>query len=345
MYLHEGFMSIKIGINGFGRIGRIFFRSALKDSEFNEKFEVVAVNDLTDTKNLAYLLKYDSIHGVLDAKVEAKDGFIAVDGKEIKVLSERDPEKLPWKDLGVEMVLESTGRFRDREGAGKHLKAGAKKVVISAPAKNPDVTIVLGANEKLYDKKKHNIISMASCTTNCLSPMVKILNDKFGLKRGFMTTIHAYTNDQQLLDLPHKDWRRGRAANVSIIPTSTGAALAIGEVLPELNGKLDGVAMRVPVPCGSITDLSVELEREVTRDQVNAAYKEAAQKELKGILQYTEDMLVSNDVVDNPHSCVLDGLSTMVLGDKSSMVKVFGWYDNEWGYSSRLVDLFKYLAE
>jgi len=338
-------MSIKIGINGFGRIGRIFFRSALKDSEFNEKFEVVAVNDLTDTKNLAYLLKYDSIHGVLDAKVEAKDGFIAVDGKEIKVLSERDPEKLPWKDLGVEMVLESTGRFRDREGAGKHLKAGAKKVVISAPAKNPDVTIVLGANEKLYDKKKHNIISMASCTTNCLSPMVKILNDKFGLKRGFMTTIHAYTNDQQLLDLPHKDWRRGRAANVSIIPTSTGAALAIGEVLPELNGKLDGVAMRVPVPCGSITDLSVELEREVTRDQVNAAYKEAAQKELKGILQYTEDMLVSNDVVDNPHSCVLDGLSTMVLGDKSSMVKVFGWYDNEWGYSSRLVDLFKYLAE
>jgi len=207
------------------------------------------------------------------------------------------------------------------------------------------VTIVLGANEEMYDKEKHNIISMASCTTNCLSPMVKILNDKFGLKRGFMTTIHAYTNDQQLLDLPHKDWRRGRAANVSIIPTSTGAALAIGEVLPELNGKLNGVAMRVPVPCGSITDLSVELEKEVTRDQVNAAYKEAAQKELKGILQYTEDELVSRDVVDNPHSCILDGLSTMVLGDKSQMVKVFGWYDNEWGYSTRLVDLFKYLAE
>ena len=338
-------MSIKIGINGFGRIGRIFFRSALKDSEFNEKFEVVAVNDLTDTKNLAYLLKYDSVHGVLDAKVEAKDDSIAVDGKERKVISQRDPEKLPWKDLGVEMVLESTGRFRDREGAAKHLKAGAKKVVISAPAKNPDVTIVLGANEGLYDKEKHNIISMASCTTNCLSPMVKVLNDRFGLKRGFMTTIHAYTNDQQLLDLPHKDWRRGRAANVSIIPTSTGAALAIGEVLPELNGKLNGVAMRVPVPCGSITDLSVELEKEVTRDDVNGAYKEAAQKELKGILQYTEDELVSTDVVDNPHSCILDGLSTMVLGDKSSMVKVFGWYDNEWGYSTRLVDLFKYLVE
>ena len=338
-------MSIKIGINGFGRIGRIFFRSALKDSEFNEKFEVVAVNDLTDTKNLAYLLKYDSVHGVLDAEVEAKDDSIAVDGKEIKVISQRDPEKLPWKDLGVEMVLESTGRFRDREGAAKHLKAGAKKVVISAPAKNPDVTIVLGANEGLYDKEKHNIVSMASCTTNCLSPMVKVLNDRFGLKRGFMTTIHAYTNDQQLLDLPHKDWRRGRAANVSIIPTSTGAALAIGEVLPELNGKLNGVAMRVPVPCGSITDLSVELEKEVTRDDVNGAYKEAAQKELKGILQYTEDELVSTDVVDNPHSCILDGLSTMVLGDKSSMVKVFGWYDNEWGYSTRLVDLFKYLVE
>jgi len=345
MYLLEGFMSIKIGINGFGRIGRIFFRSALKDSEFNDKFEVVAVNDLTDTKNLAYLLKYDSVHGVLDCNVEAKDGSIAVDGKEIKVLSQRDPEKLPWKELGVEMVLESTGRFRDRESAAKHIKAGAKKVVISAPAKNPDVTIVLGANEKLYDKEKHDIISMASCTTNCLSPMVKILNDKFGLKKGFMTTIHAYTNDQQLLDLPHKDWRRGRAANVSIIPTSTGAALAIGEVLPELNGKLNGVAMRVPVPCGSITDLSVELEKQVTRDEVNAAYKEAAQKELKGILQYTEDELVSMDIVDNPHSCILDGLSTMVLGDRGTMVKVFGWYDNEWGYSTRLVDLFKYLAE
>lgn len=341
----EIFMSIKVGINGFGRIGRIFFRSALKDSEFNDKFEVVAVNDLTDTKNLAYLLKYDSVHGVLDCKVEAKDDAIFVDGKEIKVVSEPNPEKLPWKDLGVELVLESTGRFRDREDAEKHLKAGAKKVVISAPAKNPDITIVLGANEELYNKEKHNIISMASCTTNCLSPMVKVLNDKFGLKRGFMTTIHAYTNDQQLLDLPHKDWRRGRAANVSIIPTSTGAAQAIGEVLPELNGRLTGVALRVPVPCGSITDLVAELEKEVTRDDVNNAFKEAADAALKGILQYTEDEIVSNDIVGNPHSCILDGLSTMVIGDKSNMVKVFGWYDNEWGYSTRMVDLFKYLVK
>jgi glyceraldehyde 3-phosphate dehydrogenase len=338
-------MSVKIGINGFGRIGRIFFRSALNDSKFGEKFEVVAVNDLTDTKNLAYLLKYDSVHGVLDHKIEAKDNSIVVDGKEIKVLSERDPEKLPWKELGVELVLESTGRFRNREDAEKHLKAGAKKVVISAPAKNPDVTLVLGANEKLYDQKKHNIISMASCTTNCLSPMVKVLNDKFGLKRGFMTTVHAYTNDQQLLDLPHKDWRRGRSAGVSIIPTSTGAASAIGEVLPELKGKLNGMALRVPVPCGSITDLVVELEKAVTRDDVNNAYKEAAEKELKGILQYTEDELVSHDVVDNPHSCILDGQSTLVLGDKGEMVKVFGWYDNEWGYSTRMVDLFKYLVK
>jgi glyceraldehyde 3-phosphate dehydrogenase len=308
-------MSIKIGINGFGRIGRIFFRSALKDSEFNKKFEVVAVNDLTDTKNLAYLLKYDSAHGVLDCNVEAKDGAIIVDGHKIQVVSEPKPEKLPWKDLGVEMVLESTGRFRSREDATKHLTAGAKKVVISAPASKPDATIVLGANEKTYDKKKHNIISMASCTTNCLSPMAKILNDEFGLKRGFMTTVHAYTNDQQLLDLPHKDWRRGRAANVSIIPTSTGAASAIGEVLPELNGRLTGIALRVPVPCGSITDLSVELEKEVTRDDINDAYKKAANGKLKGILQYTEDEIVSNDIVGNPHSCILDGLNTMVLGN------------------------------
>jgi glyceraldehyde 3-phosphate dehydrogenase len=338
-------MSIKIGINGFGRIGRIFFRSALKDSEFNKKFEVVAVNDLTDTKNLAYLLKYDSAHGVLDCNVEAKDGAIIVDGHKIQVVSEPKPEKLPWKDLGVEMVLESTGRFRSREDATKHLTAGAKKVVISAPASKPDATIVLGANEKTYDKKKHNIISMASCTTNCLSPMAKILNDEFGLKRGFMTTVHAYTNDQQLLDLPHKDWRRGRAANVSIIPTSTGAASAIGEVLPELNGRLTGIALRVPVPCGSITDLSVELEKEVTRDDINDAYKKAANGKLKGILQYTEDEIVSNDIVGNPHSCILDGLNTMVLGNKGNMAKVLGWYDNEWGYSTRMVDLFKYIAK
>lgn len=338
-------MSIRVGINGFGRIGRIFFRSALKDREFNDNFEIVAVNDLIDTENLAYLLKYDSVHGVLDCKVEAKDDAIVVDGKEIKVISEQNPERLPWKEHGVELVLESTGRFRDREDAEKHLKAGAKKVVISAPAKDPDITIVLGANEGVYDKEKHNIISMASCTTNCLSPMVKVLNDKFGLKRGFMTTVHAYTNDQRLLDLPHKTWRRGRAASLSIVPTTTGATKAIGVVMPELEGRLTGVALRVPVPCGSITDLAAELEKEVTRDDVNDAFKEAADTELKGILQYTEDEIVSTDIVGNPHSCILDGLSTMVIGEKSDMVKVLGWYDNEWGYSSRLVDLFKYIIK
>jgi glyceraldehyde 3-phosphate dehydrogenase len=338
-------MAMKDGINGFGRIGRLFLRSALVDNEFKEKFKIVAVNDLTDSKNLAYLLKYDSVHGVLDAKVEAKEGAIVVDGREIKVISEPNPEKLPWKDLGVELVLESTGRFRKREDAEKHLKAGAKKVVISAPAGEPDVTIVLGANEGIYDKEKHNIISMASCTTNCLATMVKVLNDKFGLKRGFMTTCHAYTNDQRLLDLPHKKWRRGRAASVSIIPTTTGAAKAIGVVMPELEGKLTGVALRVPIANGSITDLVVELEKEVTKDDINNAFKEAAEKELKGILEYTEDEIVSNDIIGNPHSCILDGLSTMVIGERSNIVKVFGWYDNEWGYSAKLVDLFKYIVK
>lgn len=338
-------MAMKVGINGFGRIGRLFFRSALKDNEFMEKFEVVAVNDLTDSSNLAYLLKYDSVHGVFDKKVEAKEHAIAVDGKEIKVISEPDPEKLPWKDMEVELVLESTGRFRKREDAEKHLKAGAKKVVISAPAKDPDATIVLGVNEGTYDKEKHSIISMASCTTNCLAAMVKVLNDKFKIKRGFMTTCHAYTNDQRLLDLPHKKWRRGRAAGVSIIPTTTGAAEAIGVVMPDLKGKLTGVALRVPVANGSITDLVVELENEASRDDVNKAFKEAAENHLKGILEYTEDEVVSSDIIGNPHSCVLDGKSTMVIGEKSNIVKAFGWYDNEWGYSTKLVDLFKFIAK
>mgnify|MGYP000108936881 CR=1 FL=1 len=338
-------MAIKLGINGFGRIGRLFFRAAIKDKEFMERFEIVAVNDLTDSKNLAYLLKYDSVHRVLNAEVEAKEGAIVVGGKEIKVISEPDPEKLPWKDLGVELVLESTGRFRDRENAEKHLKAGAKKVIISAPAKEPDVTIVPGVNEAVYDAEKHNIISMASCTTNCLAPMVKVLKESFGLKRGFMTTCHAYTNDQRLLDLPHKKWRRGRAACLSIIPTTTGAATVIGVVIPELAGKLDGIALRVPVPNASIVDLVAELEREVTKDEVNQAFKEAAEGALKGILQYTEEEIVSADVIGNPHSCVIDALSTMVLGERSSLVKVFGWYDNEWGYSCRLVDLFKHITK
>jgi len=335
-------MPIKVGINGFGRIGRLFFRSALVDKEFNKKFQIVAINDVTDAKTLAHLLKYDSIHGILDIEVKAKEGAISVNGKDVKILSQLDPEKLPWKDLGVEIVLESTGAFTDRAGAEKHLKAGAKKVIISAPGKSPDVTIVLGVNDKNYDPKKHNIISMASCTTNCLAPMVKVLNDNFGVKRGFMTTCHAYTNDQRVLDLTHKDLRRARAANLSIIPTTTGAAKAIGEVIPEVAGKLDGIALRVPVPDGSITDLTLELGKEVTKGEINSAFKEA-EKKMEGILQYTEEPIVSVDVIGNSHSCIIDGASTMVLGEKSNIVKVFGWYDNEWGYSCRLVDLMKYV--
>lgn len=337
-------MVIKVGINGFGRIGRLFFRSALQDKEFNKKFKIVAINDLTDANTLAHLLKYDSIHGILDVKVEAKEKSISVGGIDIKVFSETDPEKLPWEDIGVEIVLESTGVFRERKGAEKHLKAGAKKVIISAPAKGPDVTIVPGVNEKGYDSKKHNIISMASCTTNCLAPMIKVLNDNFGVKRGFMTTCHAYTNDQRVLDLTHKDLRRARAANLSIILTTTGAAKAIGEVVPEVAGKLDGIALRVPVPDGSIVDLVVELSKEVTKDEINSAFKEAAKK-LKGILEYTDEPIVSVDVIGNPNSCIIDGDSTMVLDEKSNIVKVFGWYDNEWGYSCRLVDLMKYILK
>ncbi|RLG92831.1 MAG: type I glyceraldehyde-3-phosphate dehydrogenase [Candidatus Hecatellales archaeon] len=338
-------MAITIGINGFGRIGRMFFRAALKDEEFNKKFEVAAVNDIVDAKTLAHLLKYDSIHGILDADIGWKENTLIVNGKEIKVLNVLDPAQLPWKDLGVELVLESTGRFTARGDAEKHLNAGAKKVIISAPAKNPDTTIVLGVNEETYDKEKHNIISMASCTTNCLAVMVKVLHKEFGIKRGFMTTCHAYTNDQRILDLAHRDPRRARACAISIIPTTTGAAVAIGLVIPELAGKLNGVALRVPVADGSITDLVAELKKEVTREEVNEAFKRYAEGELKGILQYTEDPIVSMDIVRNPHSCIIDGLSTMVMGEKSNFVKVFGWYDNEWGFSCRLVDLMKFMAK
>ncbi len=332
---------MRIAINGFGRIGRTFLRAALKDDEFMKNFEIVAINDLTSPKNLAYLLKYDSVHGIFNAEIGWKENSLIVNGREIKIISESDPAKLPWKDLEVDFVLESTGRFTSREGAEKHLIAGAKKVVISAPAKNPDVTIVPGVNEEVYDRENHKIISMASCTTNCLAPMVKVLMENFGVRRGFMTTCHAYTNDQRILDLPHEDFRRGRAAALSIIPTTTGAARAIGLVIPELAGKLDGIALRVPVADASITDLVAELEREVVKEEVNEAFKKAAEGKLKGILQYTEDPIVSVDIIGNPHSCIIDGLSTMVLGERSNLVKVFGWYDNEWGYSCRLVDLFK----
>ncbi|MDI6654863.1 MAG: type I glyceraldehyde-3-phosphate dehydrogenase [Candidatus Hydrothermarchaeota archaeon] len=334
---------MRVAINGFGRIGRNVFRAAMGDEKFKRKLEIVAVNDLTDAKTLAHLLKYDSVHGTYDAEVKAKDGVISVDDREVKVLAERDPANLPWKTLGVDIAVESTGFFTDRDGAAKHLGAGAKKVIISAPAKNPDITVVMGVNHDKYDAARHNIISNASCTTNCLAPVAKVLNDNFTVKRGFMTTCHSYTNDQRILDLPHKDLRRARAAALSIIPTTTGAARAIGLVLPELQGKLDGLSLRVPTPNGSINDLVAELGKEVTKEEVNAALRRASEKELRGILEYTELPLVSVDIIGNPHSAIVDGLSTNVIG--RNLVKVLSWYDNEWGFSCRMVDLMKYIAK
>jgi len=327
-------VSTRVAINGFGRIGRNVLRAAYARGA---DLEVVAINDLTDPKTLAHLLRYDSVLGRFDYAVEVTDGGIAIDGKEIRILSERDPAALPWKDLDVPVVLESTGFFTDRDGAGKHLQAGASKVVISAPATDPDVTLVLGVNDGDYDPASHHIISNASCTTNCLAPVAKILLDDFGIERGFMTTTHAYTNDQQILDLPHKDLRRARAAAMNVIPTSTGAAKAIGLVVPELKGRLDGIAMRVPVPDGSVVDLVVELGREASIEEINGAIRaKADQGALAGILQYTEDPIVSSDVIGSPYSSVFDAQLTMVNG---SMAKVVSWYDNEFGYSNRVVDL------
>ena len=333
-------MATKVGINGFGRIGRNFYRAYLHRKP---GFQIVAVNDLAAPDVLGHMLRYDSSHGVLDAKIEHSDSEISVDGETFRVLAERDPEQLPWKDMGVDVVVESTGLFTDRDGASKHLQAGARKVVISAPATDPDLTIVLGVNDGVYDKERHHILSNASCTTNSVGPMAKILLDRFGIESGFMTTIHAYTTEQQLQDqiaLTRKgkaDLRRMRAAATNIVPASTGAARAIGEVIPELKGKLDGMAMRVPVPDGSVTDLVCVLGREVSRDDVNDAYRSAAGEDgWDGILEYTEDPIVSSDIVGNDASCIIDGLSTMAHGNQ---VKVIGWYDNEWGYSSRLVDL------
>jgi len=332
-------MSIKVAINGFGRIGRLVFKAAFQD----EDIEFVAINDLTDSKTLAHLLKYDSVHGKLDVEVKAVEDGMLVDGKLIKVLAEREPSQLPWKELGVELVVESTGRFTKREDAAKHLEAGAKKVIISAPAKNEDVTIVMGVNHQTYDPEQHHIISNASCTTNCLAPFAKVLHENFRIKRGLMTTVHSYTNDQQILDLPHKDYRRARAAGMSIIPTTTGAAKAVSLVLPELKGKLNGFAMRVPTPNVSVVDLVAELEKETTVEEVNAAMKKAAEGELKGILAYSEEPLVSTDYNHDPHSSTVDALSTMVM--EGNMVKVVSWYDNEWGYSNRIVDLAAYIAQ
>jgi glyceraldehyde 3-phosphate dehydrogenase len=333
-------MAIKVGINGFGRIGRLVLRAGIN----NPDIEFVGVNDITDAKTLAYLLKYDSNHGAFDGTVEAKDGALAINGKDIGVCSERDPANLPWKDLGADVVVESTGLFRDQASAGKHLKAGAKKVIISAPAKDPDLTIVMGVNNDAYDAAKHHIVSNASCTTNCLAPVVKVLKDKYGIKRGLMTTIHSYTNDQQILDLPHKDLRRARAAALSMIPTTTGAAKAVGLVFPDLKGKLDGYAMRVPTPNVSVVDLSVELEKEVEASDINAAMKAASEGELKGILGYNDESLVSKDFNGNSNSSIFDAPFTNVLGGQSNFAKVLSWYDNEWAFSVRVIDLIKHMA-
>jgi len=330
---------IKVGINGFGRIGRNVFRAMLNHPEL----EVVAVNDLTDNKTLAHLLKYDSVHGKLDAEVKVTENGFSVNGREVKVTAERDPAKIEWKAAGVDIVVESTGRFTKREDAAKHLTGGAKKVIISAPAKEEDITIVMGVNHDKYDPASHHVISNASCTTNCLAPFAKVLHEKFGIRRGLMTTVHAYTNDQQILDLPHKDLRRARAAAESIIPTTTGAAKAVSLVLPELKGKLNGFAMRVPTKNVSVVDLVAELDREVTAEEVNQALREAAEGELKGILNYSEEPLVSIDYNGDPHSSTIDALSTMVM--EGNMVKVVSWYDNEWGYSNRVVDLAAYIAK
>lgn len=330
-------MAVKVGINGFGRIGRLVARAAIGDPGI----EIVAVNDLAAASDLAHLFKYDSVHGVFPGKVSSSDTSLEIDGEKIEVLSERDPGKLPWKNMGVEVAVESTGLFTKKESAQKHLDAGAGKVIITAPATDPDITVVLGVNEDMYDKKKHNIISNASCTTNALVPVVKVLIDNFGVKKGFMTTIHAYTNDQVILDTCHKDLRRARAAAMSIIPTSTGAARATGLVIPEMKGKLDGVAMRVPTFDGSVVDLVAILGREITKEAVNDAMMKAADTgRLKGILAYTEDPIVSMDVVGNSYSSIFDAQSTMAMGD---FVKVVTWYDNEWGYSNRVVDLVKFV--
>src|SRR3954464_13234334 len=332
-------MAIKVGINGFGRIGRNIMRAAMGDSGI----DIVAVNDLTNAATLAHLLKYDSILGNLNANISASGDKITVNKDEFQVLSIKDPAELPWKSLGVDWVFESTGIFTSRDGAAKHLAGGAKKVVITAPAKGPDLTVVLGVNEDKYDPAKHHIISNASCTTNCLAPVAKVLHETFGIRKGWMTTVHSYTNDQQLLDLPHKDLRRARAAALSIIPTTTGAALAVGEVLPEIKGRLDGIAMRVPTPNVSVVDLAVLVDEKTSKEEVNGAFKSAADGKLKGILEYTTEQLVSVDFRGNPRSSILDSAYTSVMdGD---FVKVLSWYDNEWGYSSRCVDLLRFLVK
>jgi glyceraldehyde 3-phosphate dehydrogenase len=335
-------MAIKVGINGFGRIGRLLYRAAV---ERNANIDFVAINDLADAATNAHLLKYDSVHGRFSGSVEVKNGNLVVCGKELKVLSERDPSKLPWKDLGVYLAVESTGIFRTNAQASMHLQAGAKKVLISAPSPDPDITVVLGVNDQLYDPTKHNILSNASCTTNCLAPVTKVLADSFGLEKAFMTTVHSYTNDQKVQDLVHKDLRRARAAAVNIIPTSTGAAKAIGLVLPSCSGKMNGMAMRVPTADGSIVDLTAVLSKDVSVEEINAAMKQAAEGPLKGIMDYTEDPIVSSDVLHTTCSAIFDAKATMVMGAKSNFVKVLAWYDNEWGFSNRMVDFIEMVGK
>jgi len=334
-------LTTRVGINGFGRIGRLVLRAT--NERYPDKLEIAAVNDLTDAKTNAHLLKYDTTYGAYPGHVEASNGDLVVDGRSIRVFSERDPAQIPWSEMGVDLVVESTGLFTDAEKAGGHLEGGAKKVIISAPARGEDLTIVLGVNEHLYDAANHKIVSNASCTTNCFATMVKVLHDSFGVEHGVMSTIHSYTNDQAILDQRHPDLRRARAAAANIIPTSTGAARAVGLVLPELNGKLDGIAFRVPTITGSITDFVATVSRDVTVDEINAAYQEAADGQMKGILEYSDEPLVSSDFKGNSHSCIIDGLSTMVM--QGRMVKVMGWYDNEWGYSCRTADLCALIAD
>jgi glyceraldehyde 3-phosphate dehydrogenase len=333
-------MAIKVAINGFGRIGRLLYRAAI---ERKAKIDFVAINDVADAKTLAHLLKYDSVHGRFNGEVKAEGDKIIVNGKELKVLMQKDPALLPWKDMGVYLAVESTGLFTDREAASKHLQAGAKKVLISAPATNPDITIVIGVNEKQYDPEKHSILSNASCTTNCVAPVAKVLHENFGLKTALMTTAHAYTNDQRIQDLIHKDLRRARAGALNIIPTTTGAAKAAGLVLPELKGRMDGISLRVPVPNVSIVDLTAVLEKKATKEEINAAFKKAAEGPLKGILAYTEDPIVSTDLNHTSYSATVDGLCTMVGAE--NMVKVFAWYDNEWGFSCRMVELIELIGK
>ena len=330
---------IKIGINGFGRIGRNLYRAALENGGFGKDFDIVAVNDVAPVDQFAHLLKYDSIYGRLKEEVKVDGAGISVAGRRFEVTQVKDPAEIPWRKFGVEVVVESTGLFTERDKAAKHLSAGARKVIISAPGKEPDITVVLGVNFDSYDKNKHNVISMGSCTTGSLAPPAKVINDKFGIERGMMTTVHAYTGDQRLVDAPHKDLRRARAANVSIIPTSTGAAKAIGEVIPALKGKMNGLALRVPTPFGSVTDISFVTKNEISVDELNKSLKDASAGPMKGILEYCTDPIVSSDVIGNPHSAIIDALSTMVIGGKGNFGKILSWYDNEWGYSNRLVEL------